>query len=319
MKKLLFLLFLQPTLITYSQLSPLSVEKIMRDPKWIGTSPSTPLWSAVGKYLMFNWNPEKTVTDSLYYITPSATVPQKSTWSFRQAVITENQIQYNSQRDQYVYAQNGDIYLVFIKTGISRRLTQTVATESNPQFSFNDRKVVYIREQNAWASDIQTGLTTQLTNFQSATTPAGKVTAKLQEKWLQQEALENSVVLQRRKQKKDLADSMLKQFIKEKTLRAIPLDGKTMSMFGISQNGRFISYRLIATATAKPTIIPSYVTETGFTEDITGRAKVGAAQNTQELFVFDTEKDTVLAIKTDSIPGIRDMPDYEKDYPAVYK
>lgn len=321
MKNLLLLLLLQPALITYSQLSPLSVEKIMRDPKWIGTSPANPQWTADGKYLLFNWNPEKADTDSLYYISPESTVPQKSTWAFRQAAISQNQVRYNAQRDQYVYAQNGDIYLVFIKTGITRRLTQTVATESNPQFSFNDRKVVYTREQNAWAADIQTGLTTQLTNFQSTTPPAGAATPKpnQQEKWLQQEALENSVVLQRRKQKKELTDSLLKQFIKEKTLRAIPLDGKTMSMLGISHNGRFISYRLMATATAKPTTIPSYVTESGFTEDLSGRAKVGAAQGTQVLFVFDTEKDTVLAVKTDSIPGIRDLPDYVKDYPAVYK
>jgi dipeptidyl aminopeptidase/acylaminoacyl peptidase len=210
---------------------------------------------------------------------------------------------------------------VFIKTGISRRLTQTVAVEINPQFSFNDRQVVYVREQNAWASDIETGLTTQLTNFQPAATAPGTVTAKRnqQEKWLQQEALENSVVLQRRKQKKDLADSMLKQFIKEKTLRVIPLDGKNVSMLAISQNGRFISYRLATTATGKSTIVPSYVTESGFTEDLSARTKVGVAQNTQELFVFDTEKDTVFAIKTDSIPGIRDLPDYIKEYPAVYK
>jgi dipeptidyl aminopeptidase/acylaminoacyl peptidase len=321
MKQLLLLLLVQQTLITYSQLSPLSVEKIMRDPKWIGTSPTTPLWSADGKYLLFNWNPEKAASDSLYYITPTATVPQKSSWAFRQTVITENQIQYNSRRDQYVYAQNGDIYIVFIKTGISRRLTKTVAVEINPQFSFNDRQVVYIREQNAWASDIETGLTTQLTNFQPAATAPGTVTAKRnqQEKWLQQEALENSVVLQRRKQKKDLADSMLKQFIKEKTLRVIPLDGKTTSMLAISQNGRFISYRLATTATGKSTIVPSYVTESGFTEDLSARTKVGIAQNTQELFVFDTEKDTVLTIKTDSIPGIRDLPEYIKEYPAVYK
>jgi hypothetical protein len=146
---------------------------------------------------------------------------------------------------------------VFIKTGISRRLTQTVAVEINPQFSFNDRQVVYVREQNAWASDIETGLTTQLTNFQPAATAPGTVIAKRnqQEKWLQQEALENSVVLQRRKQKKDLADSMVKQFIKEKTLRVIPLDGKTVSMLAISQNGRFISYRLATTATGK-TFLP---------------------------------------------------------------
>ncbi|HUP11084.1 MAG TPA: prolyl oligopeptidase family serine peptidase, partial [Niastella sp.] len=37
------------------------------------------------------------------------------------------------------------------------------------------------------------------------------------------------------------------------------------------------------------------------------------------LFVFDTEKDTVFAVKTDSLPGIRDLPEYLKDYPELYK
>jgi acetyl esterase/lipase len=139
-----------------------------------------------------------------------------------------------------------------------------------------------------------------------------------QEKWLQQEALENSVVLHRRKQKKDEADSMLKQF-REKVLRTIPLEGKTMSMLATSSNGRFISYRLTTTPTGKTAIVPSYVTESGFTEDLSARTKVGATPTVQELFVFDCEKDTVFAIKTDSIPGIRDLPEYLKDYPAVYK
>src|SRR5690349_27688 len=159
MKKLLLLLLLQQTLITYAQLSPLTVDKIMRDPKWIGSSPSNLQWTADGKQLLFNWNPNKATTDSLYYITPTATTPQKSTWEFRKAVVTENQIRYNTAHDQYVYAQDGDVYLVHIKTGTRRRVTQTVPTETYPQFAFKDQKIVYTREQNAWAWDIQTGTT----------------------------------------------------------------------------------------------------------------------------------------------------------------
>jgi dipeptidyl aminopeptidase/acylaminoacyl peptidase len=321
MKKLLLLLLIQPTLITYGQLSPLTVEKIMRDPKWMGSSPSNLQWTADGKFLLFNWNPEKATTDSLYYISTTATAPQKSNWEFRKAIVTENLIKFNASRDQYVYAQDGDVYLVQTKTGNRRRVTQTYATESNPQFAFNDQKVVYTREQNAWAWDIQTGATSQLTNFQTTTPPAvsGAPRNNQQEKWLQQEALENSIVLQRRKKKKDLADSMLKEFRKERLLRTIPLDGKNLSMLNVSYNGRFISYRLTTTVTGKLAIVPSYVTESGYTEDLSARTKVGATQNTQQLFVFDAEKDTVFAIKTDSIPGIHDLPDYVKDYPALYK
>ncbi len=320
MKKLLLLLLIQPTLITYGQLSPLTVEKIMRDPKWIGTSPSNLQWTADGRSLLFNWNPEKATADSVYYISTTATTPQKSNSEFRKAAVTENQIKYNASRNQYVYAQDGDIYLVQVKTGNRRRVTETVATESNPQFAFRDQKVVYTREQNAWAWDIQTGVTSQLTNFQTTTAPAGSGAPRnnQQEKWLQEEALENSIVLQRRKQKKDLADSLLKEFRKERLLRSIPLDGKNLSMLTVSYNGRYISYRLTATAAGKSAIVPSYVTESGYTEDLPTRTKVGATQNTQQLFVFDTEKDTVFVVKTDSIPGIHDLPVYVKDYPAVY-
>ena len=69
------------TLSTFSQttLDKLTVEKIMRDPKWIGTSPSGPQWSADGKTLFFNWNPDKATSDSLYYITTGNKIPVKAT------------------------------------------------------------------------------------------------------------------------------------------------------------------------------------------------------------------------------------------------
>ena len=84
----------------------------------------------------------------------------------------------------------------------------------------------------------------------------------------------------------------------------------------VSPDGRFVSYSLIRQPTnAKTSIVPSYITETGFTTDIIGRTKVGAAQRSVEFFIYDRDRDTVWAIKTDSIPGIKDLPDYVKDYP----
>ena len=40
------------------QVAPLTVQKIMRDPKWMGTSPDAYRWSADSKTVFFNWNPE---------------------------------------------------------------------------------------------------------------------------------------------------------------------------------------------------------------------------------------------------------------------
>src|SRR5438067_11719099 len=204
MKKLLFLLLIISGLTTYSQPAPITVEKIMRDPKWMGTSPSNAYWTADGKYLLFNWNPENAVSDSLYYISPSSLLPQKSNDVFRLAAIAENQIRYNSSNTDYVYATAGDIFMVNVKTGTIRRITQTTDIESNPQFSFSDKKIIYTRDQNAYTWDAATGITTQLTNFQSVKAPViNRTSDNQQEKWLKQEALETSGVQERRKEKKD--------------------------------------------------------------------------------------------------------------------
>jgi dipeptidyl aminopeptidase/acylaminoacyl peptidase len=319
MKKLIFPFLIVSTFTTYSQLAPLTVEKIMRDPKWMGTSPSNAYWTADGKYLLFSWNPENAISDSIYYISPSSLQPQKSNAAFRLAAIEENQVHYNSSNTAYAYATGGDIFMVNTKTGITRRITQTTDIESNPQFSFNDNKIIYTRDHNVYAWDITTGITTQITNFQSVKPPVTNRTPdNQQEKWLRQEALENSVVLQRRKEKKDLEDSMLKSYVKEKTLHVINIEGKNLSDLVTSHDGHFIAYRLTTVANSRNTIVPNYATESGFTEDIPGRTKVGAAQNKQELFILDTEKDSAYQVKTDSIPGIYDLPDYVKDYPTVY-
>src|SRR5262249_36161847 len=66
----------------------------------------------------------------------------------------------------------------------------------------------------------------------------------------------------------------------------------------------------------KNTIVPNYITNSGFTEDIRGRTKVGSPQSTNEFYVYNRQTDTLLQIKPDSIPGIHDLPEYLKDYPS---
>lgn len=48
------------------KLAPLTVEKIMRDPKWMGVAPTNPFWSEDGSKVYFSWNPDKATSDSLY-------------------------------------------------------------------------------------------------------------------------------------------------------------------------------------------------------------------------------------------------------------
>ncbi len=336
----LLLLFVSANLFA-QKLDKLTVEKIMRDPKWMGSSPSGTSWSNDGTTLYFLWNPDKEPSDSLWYITTPNKTPVKATAAQKQAISSESNYNYNEARTAYVFAKDGDVIYKDVKTGKTKRITQTVDLELNPQFSYNETKIVYTRNQNLYAWDITNGETMQLTNVKSgdaALTPPTNfgggggggggfqrgggntpvAAGNQQEQWLKNDQLKYFQVLKERKEKKDKADAYTKALSKVKELRSISIEDKTLQGLGISPDGRFVSYRLSKTAAAvnaKTTIVPSYVTETGFTTDIPARTKVGATQNTSEFFVYDRDRDTVLVVKTDSIPGIQDLPDYVKDYP----
>ena len=303
--------------------APLTVEKIMRDPKWIGASPSNPLWSADGKMLYFNWNPDKAPADSLYYITNENKIPQKVTAFQKQNIVYARDISFNANGTMYVYAKDDDIFIVNSKTGKTKRITQTTQQESHPAFSFNDTKVIYQLNHNLYAWDIANGETIQLTALREANdTVANDKKKKLnsQEEWLKKDQLYWIEVLKERKEKKDATETYTKSLPETKKLRTIYTGGRNVRNLQINTGGRFVSYVLVKEATdARHTIIPNYVTESGFTEDINGRTKVGAPLGASELFVYDREKDTVITVTTEDIPGIRDLPDFVNDYPELLK
>ena len=303
-------------------LGKLTVEKIMRDPKWMGSSPSNIGWSADGKRLYFSWNPNAAVADSIYYLNLPGKIPVKLPASERNNVLYESSLIYNKQRTAYAFSKDGDIYYTNVKTGKTIRVVQSVEIEYGPQFSFNDSKLVYTRSQNLFAWDLSTGETIQLTRIQAGAAPAGRTsrdrtdTDNQQEKWLKQDQLQTFEILRERKEKKEATEAYNKNLPKEKELKIIGIEDKNIQNLAISPDGRFVSYRLFKSAASnKGTIVPNYVTETGFTTDIPGRPKVGELSGSSEMFIYDRVSDSLYQLKPDSLPGIKDLPDYVKDYP----
>jgi len=311
-------LFIPAMMYAQPKLDTLTVEKIMRDPKWIGTSPSDPFWSADGETLFFKWNPESAQSDSLYYISKENKIPVKATVSQKQNVLMANRVVYNMNRTAYVYEKNGDIYLNEIKRNKTRRITQTEETEYNPQFSFGEKAIVFTRNQNLYSWDINTGQTVQLTNLQTVKQEKKEDNLSPEDTWLKNEQVQYLQVLRERKEKKRLAE-LYDSSTAKKELRKLNIDDKRVLDLSISADGRFINYKLYnAPDKRKSTIVPNYVTESGYTTDIPGREKVGEPLGTYQLFIYDRQIDSVFEVKVDSIDGIRDLPDYVKDYPKEF-
>jgi dipeptidyl aminopeptidase/acylaminoacyl peptidase len=308
----LIILPLSQTFAQTSQLAPLTVEKIMRDPKWMGTSPSDISWSEDSRQIYFRWNPDKNKGDSLYVVAVKNLTPAKVTPELRRALPAQGL--YNRARTEKVYEKNGDIYWMDIKRGITQQITHTVVTENNPVFSHDEKKVLFTREDNLFAWHMADGSMIQLTDFKTGKAKEDEKKAA-PDQWLKADQLAFFEVLKERKQKKDSTEKLTKAE-KPKAPKEIYLDDKTVYALGLSPDEKFITYRLAkAPKGAKSTIVPSYVTETGYTEDLPARTKVGTVQASYELYVYDIVKDTVFAVPTKDIPGIDDRPDFEKDYP----
>lgn len=309
-------------------LAPLSVEKIMRDPKWIGTSPEEIRWSNDSKKVYFQWNPDGADRASTYAITTGDLKPQKLSIDERK-IMLPNYGDFNKKHTLKLSEKNGDIWLYNLSTGKTLQLTATVDRESNPTFSGDEKAVVFVRGENLYAMDLNGGNLTQLTNFThsaaAAAAPAGGRRGRgaaassgignQQEKWLKNEQKELFDIIKLR-DKDEKADSIERKEMEVKGVKEIAVGEKSISRVVLSPDGRFVSYRLAQRpADAKNTIVPNYVTASGFTEDIPNRTKVGAPQTAFESFIFDRQKDTVYKINTADIPGIKDIPAYIKDYP----
>ncbi len=301
----------------------------MRDPKWIGTSPSGVHWSDDSKKLYFDWNPKGTDRDSLYSITTNNTNPAAVSLDERKAMVPEGG-EWNKKYTIKLFEKYGDIFVSDILKGKITRLTNTTDRESNPRFSGDENSVVFVRNENLYALRLSNGELIQLTNFVhsgATAAPAGRrgrqtngiSTGNQQEKWLKAQQLELfDIVKKNDKQRK--ADSIERKELEPKKLREINVDDKRLNSLEVSPDGRYVTYRLITfPKDEKRTIVPDYVTSSGWTEDIPNREKVGGPQSTSESFIFDAQKDTVYRMATPDIPGIKDIPAYIKDYPKEFE
>ena len=317
MKKILTLLLVAATANTFAQTSDtLSVEKIMSDTKWIGVMPSHINWSDDSRKVYFELSPDHQERGEHFSITTNNTAPQKVTVDERRDLPGSGT--WNKKHTLKVYAKGGDMFLEDIKTGKIQQLTNTTERKSDPYFSAREDKIFFTKGDNLYALDLAGTRLDQLTNFVKSASKKGEEEDNddnQQAKWLKAEQLELFDII-KVKEKDKVLDAAERKALTPKKLKELVTGGKDVGSVVVSPDGRYITYQLIKQADGdKAGIVPNYVTASGYTEDIPNRSKVGGPQATYESFVYDTQRDTVYKIITQNIPGIKDLPDYVKDYP----
>ncbi len=315
-RKLLSIAFIGLYLTSYSQQATLTVEQIMQDSKWMGTFPSGIFWDLGSNAIYFNWNPQAEDISSLYQITPKNHIPEKVNEEDRKFII--RQYVHDQSRSRIVFERQGDIFLRELKTHGEIQLTNTVSRESNPRFSSDGKQVFFQQGDNLFSLTLDKYELAQLSNFsrEGSATRRGQAGQTEQNRWLENDQMELFEVLRTRKRQDSSLRTRREDDRPVSSPKQINIGDDMLSMQQLSPDGRYITYRLTKRAEGnKSTIVPNYVTGSGYTEDIPARTKVGNALPTSKTYIYDRHRDTTYEVNTATLPGINDLPDFWDDYP----
>ena len=314
-KYFLYILAFLSLQFTYAQTSDLTVEKIMQDPSWMGTYPSNISWGPHSEFIYFSYNPENNPSDSLYRVgVKNPQKIEKVAWQDEHKMIPRYG-DYNKARNKKIYTRDGELYLYDLKKKKERKLLELTGSISDPQFLANENKLSFILENNAFLYDMGTGVVNRLTDIRSGSKKEEEEKElSAQDQWLQDENLQ----LLEEVRKRDESSKARKAY-REMTAQPEPftfyLGKKRLRNLQVAPTGNFATFQLITPVDAKDTDVPDYTDKSGYTVDLPARSKVGSEQTKMEAMVYNMEQDTVYQIKTEDLPGIKDLPDYIKDYP----
>ncbi|TRZ44459.1 prolyl oligopeptidase family serine peptidase [Robertkochia solimangrovi] len=315
MKKLSSVLFLM--LFTFclqaqdTNTSSLSIKQIMDGDDFVGHLPSRPQWSLDGNSIYFQWNPDNAWSDSLYvYDVKSKKINKagfETDWN-----LPNDRMTTNAEGSKALYEKHGDIFITDLKTGKITQVTNTTDRERSAHFTNNYSAIAYVSGNDLYTWDIASGRISQLTNFTDRNKRAVKRSDK--DEWLYQDQLELFDVLKERKAKRDAGDSLA---YKDDLKRPLPLYTNGKSVYGqmVSPDGDYVTYLSVDRPDNKGTIVPHFVTESGYTEDQNTRSKVGDKPAEYEMFVYDIKNRKSYPVKLDNLEGLDYIPEYTKDYP----
>ena len=315
MKRLLtiFILFGSPALYA-QQLGTLTVEKIMRDPKWMGVAPANIQWDENSRNIYFNWNPENADTDGLYQISLQKRNPEIVA-NISRRNLDRGALIYSRDRSKVLFERSGDLVLKNTTTGVENFLINTVERESNPTFNTDESKVIFQRGDNLYSISLVDGALNQLSNFTRIRIRPVSPLSK-QDDWLKKDQLRELDIIKKKDTDRKNAEKRSKEDAVKRPKEFYLDERSTLNSIRISPDEKFIVFRVSKSAeNNRNTIVPNYVTVSGYTEDINGRTKVGNALASFESYVYDIQRDSIFPVSTKEIAGIKELPDYVKDYP----
>ncbi|HEX6748643.1 MAG TPA: prolyl oligopeptidase family serine peptidase [Longimicrobium sp.] len=265
----------------------LSVRNIMRGPLLVGRSPDEVRWSADSRTVWYRWRePEARDTAThLYRVSAEGGAPVvvADTAAFWAAPAENGR--WNATRTRRAEERSGDVFVADLD-GRVHRITQTPGRERWAHLSPDGRTVYFVASNNVYAVEVDGGGTLrQLTDLRLEDAPK-QDSAKGQRGFLESQQRELMGAVRDRR-----AERLHGQEVDSLRRVAPPVylgKNATLNSAEVSPSGRYLLLGVGQRVEGeKQVIVPNFVTESGYTENINARGKVGDVQNQQRAAVID--------------------------------
>jgi dipeptidyl aminopeptidase/acylaminoacyl peptidase len=291
---------------------PLTLERIMADPDWIGNPPENAYWADDGR--------------SVYYERERDGEGRNLRDLFRVDLATNQAVKVDPaergkmdapggdrsrDRKWRVYALQGDVFLKDLTTGGIRQITRTAERESDPHFLADGRSFWFRRGPAVFVYDLASGLLSQPAEIKLEKDPAEQ--DEPSNLAAEQTRLFDVIRQKQEREKRDRAEERANQKA-DPTRPPLPwYFGKkvTIEDSSLSPSGAWLA---VVTAPkrddqAKPSKMPAYVSESGEIEVKDVRPKVGTEGLVpHSIVLLDLAKHRRIDLDLKSLPGIKDDP-----------
>jgi len=276
-----------------SQSFQLSIKNIMRGPELVGEGPTSVRWSDDSRWVYFRWRPGGAawnVDRSLYRVRAGGGEPEKLTDDqAREAepLIARGDVSPDGR--WRVSAVEGDLWLVDRRTLKIRRLTHTQAAEGSPLFSPDGESVLYREGNNLFRLSLDDGSLEQVTHIEQGPAPQEPSEPTGEAAFLRDQQLELFAHVRRLKAEQDSQKARRERRQADEPEKLYLDRNEHVQSLEPTRDGAHV---LITTYTpaqnVKRPVIPEWITESGFTEEIPGRPKVGERQGTSRIGLITT-------------------------------
>lgn len=271
---------------------PLTIESIMRGPEHVGSPPSAIRWTDDSRWVYFRWRPGGGAwdDDSRWYRVAGSggqaeAVPEEKMDSLS-LLFSGGDI--SPDRRTRVTSSDGDLYLVDRDRLTVTRLTDTRDGEGSPRFSADGSSIFFTLDNNVFEMALDGPRVRQITDVRSGPAPGEEAESQGQEAFLEEQQEELFDYIRRLKEDRAERDSAQAAAAEEGPQPTYLGPGERAGAPSINATGTYAMLQARRSGQeAERTMVPRWITESGYTEEMNVRTKVGDAQGSSRVGLLD--------------------------------